>query len=359
MAVPETTLWDCDPHTEAKHQVLAGYFDAWYPIMLRTWPRLTIFEGYAGPGEHTTGEEGSPIIALRRLLIRPELVDLGKQVRFVFVEKRDDRLKHLRELVAEKFPDRPSHIRVDFVLGSCEEVWKDSLTDAGAWGFPIFANLDPFGPAVPFSLVERVGGNGASEVLVTFMSDYLRRFASVEALDDGDRQFGGRNWRKVVELADPQQKELFLVAEYQETLVRAGFKLSAPFRLSDEGGHSFYVIFATGHRRGLERMKDSMWKIDPARGIQFRDTTDANQGVLDFGKLDPDLSALERRLKGRLSEVAPKALTADELRDFALLETGFRSPHATRAIRTMLDAGELSRNPKKGQLSGKISISLV
>jgi hypothetical protein len=106
-------------------------------------------------------------------------------------------------------------------------------------------------------------------------------------------------------------------------------------------------------------MKESMWKIDPARGIQFRDTTDANQGVLDFGKLDPDLSPLERRLRDRLIQAAPKVLTVEELRDFALFETGFRPPHVTRAVKTMLAAGKLSRDPEKGQLSGKIRIALV
>ena len=40
MAVPESTVWDRDPHAEAKHLVLRGYFDAWYPIMLRTFPHL-------------------------------------------------------------------------------------------------------------------------------------------------------------------------------------------------------------------------------------------------------------------------------------------------------------------------------
>ena len=76
--------------------MLAGYYDAWFPIMLSTFPRLTVFEGYAGPGEHTKGEEGSPLIALRSLLDRPDLITLGKQVRFVFVEERQDRIDHLQ-----------------------------------------------------------------------------------------------------------------------------------------------------------------------------------------------------------------------------------------------------------------------
>jgi hypothetical protein len=36
--------------------------------------------------------KGSPIIALRQVLDRPELVRLGKPARFVFIEQRQDRL---------------------------------------------------------------------------------------------------------------------------------------------------------------------------------------------------------------------------------------------------------------------------
>lgn len=47
------------PHTEAKDRVLRGYFDAWFPIMLSTFPRLTVLERYAGPGTYNKGEDGS------------------------------------------------------------------------------------------------------------------------------------------------------------------------------------------------------------------------------------------------------------------------------------------------------------
>ncbi len=359
MAVPNTTIWDRDSHTEAKHRVLAGYYDAWYPIMLSTWPRLTVFEGYAGPGEYSDGEEGSPIIALRRLLDRPDLVLRGKPVRFVFVEERKDRLDHLASLVDTKFRGRPGHVSVDLVHGSCEVVWERALTSAAAWGQPIFANLDPFGPGVPYPLVERLGKNKASEVLVTFMSDWLRRFATLEEVGDGDTQFGSTAWRRVADLASPEEKEIFLVTEYRSTLVRAGLRLTAPFRLSDEGGRSFYLIYGTSHERGLERMKQSMWKVDPVSGIRFRDPTDPHQGVLDLGKPDPGLTSLTQRLRTRLEGTASRELTVGELRNFALFETAFRPVHATAAVRRMLEAGELRRDPEKGQLSGTVRVRLL
>lgn len=359
MAVPESTLWDRDPHTEAKHRVLAGYFDAWYPIMLNHWPRLTVFEGYAGPGEHTKGEEGSPIIALRRLLDRPELTGLGKPVRFVFVEEREDRIDHLRRLVAAKFPDRPRHIQVDCVHGSCEQSWQAALTGAHAWGQPIFANLDPFGAGVPAELVVALGKNKGSEVMVTFMSDWLRRFAKLEHLDDGDRQFGTRRWRQVSTLESPEEKELFLVNEYRETLARAGLGLSARFRLSDEGGRSFFLTYGTSHPKGLEKMKDSMWKTDPVRGIQFRDPRDPEQGVLELGTPNPDLTPLVRHLRRRIEAANHAPVTLEELQKFTLLETAFRPPHATQVVRQMLAAGQLDRRPQSGQLSKPVKLLLA
>ena len=359
MPVPSEVIWSRDPHTEAKHLVLSGYYDAWYPIMLSKWPRLTVFDGYAGPGEYSAGEEGSPIVALRRLVDRPELVALGKPVRFIFVEERGDRLDHLRSLIAAKFPRLPGNIRVDLVRGSCETVWDTALTSAGAWGQPIFANLDPFGPGVPYPLIERLGRNRASEVLVTFMSDWLRRFATLAELDDGDIQFGNGEWRQVADLGDPESKELYLVTEYLHTLARAGLGLTARFRLSDEGGRSFYLIYGTGHPRGLEKMKESMWKIDPVRGIRFRDPSDPEQGVLDLGQSQPDLSPLKRQLRKLLAGNQPNGLTLEELRQYALRQTAFRPPHATRAVRQMIAAGDLRRDPVAGQLSGSVRLGLA
>ena len=197
MAVPESTVWDRDPHTEAKHRVLHGYFDAWYPIILSTFPRLTVLEGYAGPGVYTKSEDGSPVIAIRALVERPELLGRRPAVRFVFIEEREDRLQKLQEVVNREFPRLPPGVRVDYHHESCERVWETALDQADAWGMPIFANLDPFGPGVPYPLVKRLGANRSSEALVTFMSDWLRRFWSLEELDDGDVQFGSRGWRTV------------------------------------------------------------------------------------------------------------------------------------------------------------------
>lgn len=63
MAVPTTTLWAREPHTAAKHQMLSGYLQAWFPIIASTFGSggLTYVDTFAGPGEYTGHELGSPL----------------------------------------------------------------------------------------------------------------------------------------------------------------------------------------------------------------------------------------------------------------------------------------------------------
>lgn len=357
MAVPGSTVWDRDPHTEAKHRVLQGYLEAWYPIMLSRFRRLTVFEGYAGPGVYSEGEDGSPVIALRALLEHAQLLDDGREVHFVFVEEREDRFRRLQTVIGERFPVLPPGVFVNYHHGSCEDTWEAALDQANARGMPVFANLDPFGPGVPHGLVAALGANKSSEVLVTFMSNWLRRFWSLEDIDGGDVQFGSPAWRRVGELNTPAEKEAFLVGKYRSTLRNVGLDLSTAFRMSDEGGRSFYLIFGTSHRRGLEKMKESMWKTDAVTGIQFRDPRDPKQGVLDFGEAEPDISPLIRMIELELQQ-HPNGQTVEELKDFALFETAFRPPHVTGALNKMLEEGAIARMPAKGQLTKAVRVTL-
>lgn len=65
-------LWDLAPATAAKHHLYRSYLDAWWPILLqrsfRGYERPRVTYVVAGPGQYTGGEEGSPVLALNRLL---------------------------------------------------------------------------------------------------------------------------------------------------------------------------------------------------------------------------------------------------------------------------------------------------
>lgn len=63
-----STIWNIEPHTEAKHEILRKYLDAWFPIMTRWNGRVLYIDGFAGPGEYIGGKYGSPIIATKAVL---------------------------------------------------------------------------------------------------------------------------------------------------------------------------------------------------------------------------------------------------------------------------------------------------
>jgi hypothetical protein len=95
---PKTTLWKLEPHSRAKHAILARYLHGWTPILTRGGHKtIAYIDGFAGPGRYEGGEDGSPIIALKAAL-RHRAHITGK-VLFLFVEEQQDRADHLQRLV--------------------------------------------------------------------------------------------------------------------------------------------------------------------------------------------------------------------------------------------------------------------
>ena len=319
--------------------MLRHYLAAWFPIMLHGgFPGVTYAEGFAGPGEYAGGEEGSPMIALRQVVDRPDLVKLGKPTRFVFVEQQQDRFDHLRQQVRSLSPrdGRPASIAISGTRGICQESLISELEKAGAFGEPIFANLDAWGADVPHEVVKRIAANPASEVLVTFVSDFFRRFATLDEIDKGDLQFGNRTWRKVADLPS-EAKKPFLVDQYRSVLHSAGLPMTLTFELVDEGGHGVFLVYGTRDETGLARMKDAMWKVDPLYGLRFRDPRDVNQ--LAFNIDQPDLAPLSEDLRRELND--GERHRVKDLRRYTLLKTVYRPPHAMTVLRELRDNGDL------------------
>ena len=106
---PRDTLWNLEPHTIGKHLVLHGYLEAWFVIMGRWNGRILFIDGFAGPGEYSGGELGSPIIALNTYKEHRSRHLVNAEVVFFFVEKDEAWATHLRDLVNRLRPSIPSN----------------------------------------------------------------------------------------------------------------------------------------------------------------------------------------------------------------------------------------------------------
>jgi three-Cys-motif partner protein len=94
VAKPIDTLWNIEPHTKAKHEILRRYLGAWFPILGSRISRLNYLDGFCGPGRYTGGEDGSPIIALDTAMSQALLKT--SDVNFIFIDERRDRIEHLK-----------------------------------------------------------------------------------------------------------------------------------------------------------------------------------------------------------------------------------------------------------------------
>lgn len=339
MAAPTSVLWDRDPHTKAKHDMLSRYLDAWFPIVASRWSDtgVTYAEGFAGPGEYANGGLGSPLLALQAAM-RPEVSKHPTEVRMIFVEKSPDRLGHLGALVGRRCPDR-ARIPVSYINHPCETHLLPALDDAGGWAGPMFVNLDGWGVDTPYHIVKRIGESRSSEVLITLKTQWFARFATVADVQAGDIVFGETGWRDVA-LQPAGEKKRFLAERYLGRLHDAGFKYTLTFEMVDEGGNGLFLVFATDKLLGVEKMKDAMWSVDKVRGQRFRDPRDLSQLTFEAIDSDPDLALLSQQLFARL-QAGPQSL--EELKDYTLRETMFKKAHTDPAVRRLEADGKVER----------------
>jgi three-Cys-motif partner protein len=323
------------------------------------WKTVTYAEGFAGPGIYQTGEPGSPVIAADVFLRRRSFLDEGHRLAMVLVEDDNRRLARLREEMRKRLTrdgTPPAGLRVIYEHGECGERLLPTLADNGARQGPIFAFLDSFGgPDIPLDVARAIASVRSSEVLVTFGTSFLTRFGSQQAhQQSGDQVFGGPAWRHVHDLP-AEEKKAFLVSCYRQSLRQAGFQYVISFEMIDDTGHDLHLVFGTGNPRGLAKMKDAMWKVDPIRGVHYRDPRDPGQMTFDLD-LHPNLEPLRRAILDRLQH---DEHTLAQLQDYALQETIYRGPHVTRMLPPMIGDGLAERHPSGGQLTRQTRIRIT
>jgi three-Cys-motif partner protein len=337
------TIWDMDPHTQAKHTILRRYWEAWLPIMATFSLRLLYIDGFAGPGKYRGGEDGSPLIALTAA--RDHRAKPKAEIVFIFIEKEQDRFEHLEAVVADIKPTLPAKFHVNCVHGEFDDQMSSVLDDLDAQRkriAPSLVFIDPFGFShTPFHIVQRIMQNPRCEILITFMYEEINRFLNLpDYAETYDRLFGTTEWRKVLEVAEPDERHRLIHDIYRDQLRGTGIEYVRSFEMLNRGNRTdYFLFFGTHNLRGLEKMKEAMWKADPAGSFHFSDFTDANKTI----KLFPDEPNFDQ-LKGMiLAKFQGTELTIEELTDFVISETPFMRTHfKLQILKPMESQGELS-----------------
>lgn len=320
------TVWNIDPHTRAKHQILEEYLKAWFPILSKYNGRIVYLDGFAGPGVYSRGEEGSPVIAIR-IAHEHFLQQKLREIIFWFIEKNPNRVAKLVEVLKEKFPNLPQKFQYEVVKSEfAADLAKnlDELEKQGAKLAPTFAFIDPFGfTGLPMNLISRLMNYDKSEVLITFMAGFVNRFTDELRENVMDDLFGTHQWSEINKMEDPDKRRNFILKLYQDQLIQAtNAKYVKTFEMIGENNQLIYhLVFATKHIRGLEVMKEAMFKVDRRGTYRFSDKTDPNQTfLLDYGNEENWTSEAAKMIYNKFRG---QTISVEEVHDFVVVDTPY------------------------------------
>jgi three-Cys-motif partner protein len=347
---PRTTIWELEPHTAAKHEILRRYIQAWAPILSQgNFPHLVFVDGFAGPGRYSKGEEGSPLIAIKAVIGQQR--PIRAKVDFHFIELDKPRADHLEKEIGAITP--PSNVTTKIHGGRSFQdafpvVWNTYAPKLGRSRPPTFLFIDPFGFKIPFSYVVKVLRAPSCEVLITFMFEEINRFLSQgQQPDNFDELFGCPDWRDGINIKLPRDRIKFLHDLYQRQLTQAaGARFVRSFAMRNERNTMDYLLFfATNNQSGLIKMKEAMWRVDESGTYTFSDATDPNQSVLFSA--EPDRQLLTRLIVARF---VGAETTPDEIERFVVRDTPFRETHYKKVLQILEEAEKivaLDPSPKR------------
>lgn len=337
MVTPKDTVWEIEPHTLAKHEILRRYLGAWFPILSTYNRRIVYIDGFCGPGKYKGGEAGSPIVALEEAL-KHNLRLAGNQLTFLFVDERSDRIAHLTNELQSIL--LPSNFSVHPVTGQFKSELTDllnGLRSSGSQLAPTFAFIDPFGfKGLPFDLVRRLLENPKTEVLVNVMVDVINRFLEHPDVQTQQHIVDLFGTQQVLQVAqNPYGRIDALRLLYQEQLSKCA-RFVRYFEMRDCNGRTiYYLFFASNHPLGHVRIKEAFWKVDPTSGYCFSDATNPNQLVL----FDTDETP---RLASDLAKVfTSQRVTGEKIKKYVEDETPFIATHMRRALRLLEEENRL------------------
>ncbi len=295
---PRTTTWPLEAHTKGKHMVLENYMGAWLPIMTR-WNGLVLFiDAFAGPGEYSGGEEGSPVIALRALIDHRAKNQMRSEIRYIFIEKDRERYEHLKHVLRDLDSKLPSNCNYTVINSTFDKTLTDVLDkieEQGAQLPPAFVMIDPFGVSdTSMRTIARILKNPKSEVYISFMSREINRFREHSNFENHlDELFGCTEWRQGMDLADSKERKDFFYGLYRSQLKKNGAQYVVHFELYEGEGVVYTIFFGTNSLEGCDKMKKAIWKAAPFGDFKFRGgqlgQLTLGESVLDFGLLEQAL----------------------------------------------------------------------
>ena len=252
--------------TLVKHEILRGYLERFAFIVGSKWDTITYVDCFAGPWNVKSANlsDSSFAIALTQLRAARDFhAQHGRPIklRCFFLEKDPSAFEELKA-----FATNITDLEVKPVNAAFEDSIPDMLQfvrDGGQNSFP-FIFIDPTGwNGVAIETITPLLEIKPGEVLVNFMTDFVRRFINSpqeQTQVSFSRLFGSEQAKSRVQDAPVDEREDVAVAEYCRGLELVGgfkFACSALVLHPLKDTTHYHLIYATRDAKGVEVFKGS------------------------------------------------------------------------------------------------------
>jgi len=290
---------DYDGLQHTKHQLLAKYLQGWFPILGFSNPKILYIDTHAGKGRHTTGDEGSPLIALNTFLkhrSRDKILN-NSEVVFLFFEYNQKNCRNLKRELSS-IDMIPSNLKITEPI--CEDFERnlstilDNLDSEGNHLAPSFSFLDPYGFKLPLELINRILSYRKCEVFINFMFRYIdMAIRNPNQVDNMNNLFGSDNWKEFREIDDFELR-IEKICELYIDQLNAAFV--SKVKMFGEHKELKYVLFhGTNHPKGWWLMKDVIWKVIPDGSFGASEKNRPEQTILI--RENPDMRQFEKDVR--------------------------------------------------------------
>lgn len=342
-----------------KHKLIREYLKGWFPKLGSWCGKILYVDTHAGRGAHVSGEEGSPLVALRTFLDHSwrDKILTRCEVRFMFIELDETNAGRLQEEI-ERLGKLPANVAYNIyaedAFGLLSKV-ADEFERSGSRLAPCFMFVDPYGFSIPCEVLQRIKKHSRSELLITFIWRELDMAMRQANAPRGLREkvnavFGGEDWNSIVAIDDFDARG---EAAVQLLKRKIGARWATYIRmLGDNQKTRYFLLHMTDHESGRDLMKEVVWKCCPGVGYYARKRDNPKQQYLI--KPEPDLRELRSWLRHKLSR---RPCTWAELAE-TLREEIWLNKHLWHVIRELKKKGEIIPTHFSGRFSQKANPTL-
>ena len=281
----------------AKHQLLSKYLGGWFPILASANGRVIYIDCHAGRGRHTTGHEGSPILALQILLnhqSRNRILN-GTDLHFVFFENDDLNYEYLGDEITA-LGDIPKNVHIHRFESDYEAALREIVDDLWQRGerlAPSFVFVDPYGFKLSMDLLNSLLRFRGCELLINLMYRYINMATTrPEHSSNMDALFGCHDWHELSSIKNPEDRQYEIISLFSHQL-QAKF-VTHMNMIGDTNGLKYVLLHASNHAKGRKLMKDSMWAVSPDGSFSAYQRANPDQLVIIEPK--PNLGPLKDSL---------------------------------------------------------------